>query len=46
LNDEKNLFKLEQDFEIATSEFDYINSAMKQDLPRFVLLASKFIEPL
>lgn len=46
LSDEKNLFKLEQDFEIATNEFDYINSAMKQDLPRFLLLASRFIEPL
>ncbi|KAF9652064.1 BAR-domain-containing protein [Thelephora ganbajun] len=46
LSDEKNLFKLEQDFEIATGEFDYINSAMKQDLPRFLLLASRFIEPL
>ncbi|KAF9785895.1 BAR-domain-containing protein [Thelephora terrestris] len=46
LSDEKNLFKLEQDFEIATSEFDYTNSAMKQDLPRFLQLASRFIEPL
>lgn len=46
LSDEKNLYKLEQDFEVATNEFDYINSAVKQDLPRFLLLASRFIEPL
>jgi len=46
LSDEKNLFKLEQDFDIATTDFDAINSAMKQDLPRFLTLASKFIEPL
>ncbi|KIM84702.1 hypothetical protein PILCRDRAFT_818315 [Piloderma croceum F 1598] len=46
LNDEKNLFKLEQDFEIATNEYDYINNALKTDLPRFMVLATKFIDPL
>ncbi|KAI0321010.1 hypothetical protein OF83DRAFT_1052026 [Amylostereum chailletii] len=46
LNDEKNLFKLEQDFEIASNEYDYINTAMKQDLPRFMVLATRFIDPL
>ncbi|KAF8807625.1 BAR-domain-containing protein [Phlegmacium glaucopus] len=46
LNDEKNLFKLEQDFEIATHEYDYINNALKQDLPRFMMLSTQFIDPL
>jgi len=46
LNDEKNLFKLEQDFEIATNEYDYINTAMKTDLPRFFIMAAQFIDPL
>jgi len=46
LNDEKNLFKLEQDFEIATNEYEYINTALKQDLPRFMILATHFIDPL
>jgi len=46
LNDEKNLFKLEQDFEIATSEYDYINNSLKTDLPRFMVLATQFIDPL
>jgi len=46
LNDEKNLFKLEQDFEVATNEYDYINTAMKNDLPRFMMLAVQFIDPL
>jgi amphiphysin len=46
LSDEKNLFKLEQDFEIATNEYDYINNALKQDLPRFMQLAAHFIDPL
>ncbi|KAI0693634.1 BAR-domain-containing protein [Cytidiella melzeri] len=46
LNDEKNLFKLEQDFEIASNEYDYINSTMKNELPRFMQLATRFIDPL
>ncbi|KAF9535786.1 hypothetical protein CPB83DRAFT_754324 [Crepidotus variabilis] len=55
LSDEKNLFKaspailcleLEQDFEVATNEYDYINTALKQDLPRFMMLATQFIDPL
>ncbi|KAF9243760.1 hypothetical protein BU15DRAFT_86204 [Melanogaster broomeanus] len=46
LSDEKNLFKLEQDFEIATNEYDYINNALKQDLPRFMQLTAQFIDPL
>ncbi|KAF5312743.1 hypothetical protein D9619_003107 [Psilocybe cf. subviscida] len=46
LSDEKNLFKLEQDFEVATNEYDYINNALKQDLPRFMMLSTQFIDPL
>ncbi|PPQ67408.1 hypothetical protein CVT25_005987 [Psilocybe cyanescens] len=46
LSDEKNLFKLEQDFEVATNEYDYINNALKQDFPRFMMLSTQFIDPL
>jgi len=46
LSDEKNLFKLEQDFEIATHEYEFINTALKQDLPRFLMLSTQFIDPL
>ncbi|KAF8060955.1 hypothetical protein FPV67DRAFT_1512275 [Lyophyllum atratum] len=46
LSDEKNLFKLEQDFEQATNEYEYINNALKVDLPRFMTLSSQFIDPL
>ncbi|KIJ68786.1 hypothetical protein HYDPIDRAFT_107035 [Hydnomerulius pinastri MD-312] len=46
LSDEKNLFKLEQDFEIATNEYDYINNSLKEDLPRFMQLSTQFIDPL
>ncbi|KAF7797803.1 hypothetical protein EIP86_009008 [Pleurotus ostreatoroseus] len=46
LNDEKHLFKLEQDFEIASNEYEYINNAMKTDLPNFMQMATQFIDPL
>ncbi|KAH7906321.1 hypothetical protein BJ138DRAFT_1071871 [Hygrophoropsis aurantiaca] len=46
LSDEKNLFKLEQDFEVATNEYDYINNSLKTELPQFMQLATQFIDPL
>ncbi|KAH9949532.1 BAR-domain-containing protein [Amylocystis lapponica] len=46
LNDEKNIFKLEQDFEIASNEYDFINTTMKNELPRFLVMAAQFIDPL
>ncbi|KIO19811.1 hypothetical protein M407DRAFT_246046 [Tulasnella calospora MUT 4182] len=46
LADEKNLFKLEQDFEQATSEYEMFNNALKTDLPRYMQLAAQFIDPL
>ncbi|KIY45270.1 BAR-domain-containing protein [Fistulina hepatica ATCC 64428] len=46
LSDEKNLFKLEQDFEVATTEYEYMNNALKTDLPRFMTMATQFIDPL
>ncbi|EKM83672.1 hypothetical protein AGABI1DRAFT_66540 [Agaricus bisporus var. burnettii JB137-S8] len=46
MSDEKNLFKLEQDFELASNDYDYINTSLKQDLPRFMQLSTQFIDPL
>ncbi|KAJ8091332.1 BAR adaptor protein Hob1 [Marasmius tenuissimus] len=46
LSDEKNLFKLEQDFEMATNEYEYINTALKNDLPRFMQMSTEFVDPL
>jgi len=46
LSDEKNLFKLEQDFEQASADYDLYNTSMKTDLPRFMILAAQFIDPL
>lgn len=38
--------QLEQDFEIASNEYDYINTALKTDLPRFMQMSTQFIDPL
>jgi amphiphysin len=38
--------QLEQDFEIASNDYENVNAAMKQDLPRFMTLATRFIDPL
>ena len=38
--------QLEQDFEIASNEYDFINTAMKNELPRFLVQATQFIDPL
>ncbi|KAJ6519270.1 hypothetical protein C8R45DRAFT_950800 [Mycena sanguinolenta] len=46
LSEEKNLFKLEQDFELASNEYDFLNNALKTDLPRFMTLSTQFIDPL
>jgi amphiphysin len=38
--------QLEQDFEIASNEFENVNAGLKQDLPRFMMLTTRFINPL
>lgn len=46
LSDEKNLFKLEGDFEQASTDYEYWNNAMKSELPQFFILCTRFIDPL
>jgi len=46
LNDEKNLLKVEQDYEQASSEYETYNTALKSDMPTFMQLATQFIDPL
>lgn len=38
--------QLEQDFEVAANDYDYWNATMKAELPRFLTLATQFIDPL
>ena len=42
----ESTLQLEQDFEIATNEYEYINTALKTDFPRFMIMATQFINPL
>ncbi|KAJ1027306.1 hypothetical protein NDA18_003315 [Ustilago nuda] len=46
LKDEQNLFKVEQEYEAAAADYEYYNNALKEELPRFFELASKFMTPL
>jgi len=46
LNDEKNLFKIEQDFELASGEYEHYNNLLKTELPAFLHMATRFIDPL
>ena len=38
--------QLEQDFEMATTDYETINQNLKADLPRFMQYSTQFIDPL
>ncbi|GAA5856916.1 hypothetical protein JCM8547_008463 [Rhodosporidiobolus lusitaniae] len=46
LSDEKNLFKYEQDLEVATQEYEHYNGMLKSEVPHFLALSTSFITPL
>ncbi|KAK7208449.1 actin-associated protein [Myxozyma melibiosi] len=46
LKDEKQLYKYENDFEIAQQEYNYYNDLLKEDLPKLFQLETEFIKPL
>ncbi|WVF71288.1 hypothetical protein IAT40_006091 [Kwoniella sp. CBS 6097] len=46
LSDEKNLFKVEQDFELASGDYEHYNALLKTELPQFLAMATRFIDPL
>ncbi|PWZ00514.1 BAR-domain-containing protein [Testicularia cyperi] len=46
LKDEQNLFKAEQEYETAAADYEYYNNALKEELPRFFEMASRFMTPL
>ncbi|KAI9263357.1 hypothetical protein BDA99DRAFT_510023 [Phascolomyces articulosus] len=45
-NEEKQIFKVEAQFETATQDYEYLNDMLKQELPRFFHLKAQFIEPV
>ncbi|KXT06149.1 hypothetical protein AC578_1320 [Pseudocercospora eumusae] len=46
LKDEKALYKAENDVEMATQEYEYFNSLLKEELPQLFRLEREFIGPL
>ncbi|KAK9329927.1 BAR domain-containing protein [Lipomyces starkeyi] len=46
LKDEKTLYKVENDVEVATQEYNYYNDLLKDDLPKLFQLETEFIRPL
>ena len=42
----KAIFRIEQDFEIASADYEQHNTALKTELPQFFALATAFITPL
>ncbi|CAG8571832.1 11910_t:CDS:2 [Ambispora gerdemannii] len=46
LSDEKNLYKLEEQLDTATKDYDYFNDLLKKDLPQFFEYRTQFIEPI
>ncbi|BGP26538.1 BAR adaptor protein Hob1 [Rhodotorula toruloides] len=46
LSDEKNLFKYEQELEIATQEYEHYNNMLKAEIPHFLALSTSLISPI
>lgn len=46
LKDEQNLFKLEQEFDAASADYEYYNNALKEELPVFFDKVKALVSPL
>lgn len=46
LSDEKNLFKTEESFELASGEYEHFNNLLKTEMPAFLAMGTRFIDPL
>lgn len=46
IKDEENMYKAENNVEIATQEYEYFNTMLKEELPRLFELEQQFIKPL
>ncbi|KAN0062604.1 BAR adaptor protein Hob1 [Thecaphora frezii] len=46
LKDEQALFKVEQEYETAAADYEYYNTALKEELPKFFEMAQRFMTPL
>ncbi|KAI7867905.1 uncharacterized protein EV154DRAFT_540912 [Mucor mucedo] len=46
LSEEKSIFKVQSQLETATQDYDYLNNALKAQLPAFFRLQYEFIQPI
>ncbi|BEJ16375.1 hypothetical protein CspHIS471_0509800 [Cutaneotrichosporon sp. HIS471] len=46
LSDEKNLFKTEEAFDLASGEYEHFNNLLKTEMPAFLAMGTRFIDPL
>jgi amphiphysin len=46
LKDEKAIYKAENDVELATTDYNYFNDLLKEELPKLFALEREFIQPL
>lgn len=46
LNEEKSIFKIQSQLDTATQDYDYLNNALKSQLPLFFRLQFDFIQPI
>ena len=40
------MLQVEQDFELASGEYEHFNNMLKTELPAFCTLATNFIDPI
>jgi amphiphysin len=46
LSEEKSIFKVQSQLDTATQDYDYLNNALKSQLPVFLKLQFDFIQPI
>ncbi|KAI8448751.1 hypothetical protein BY996DRAFT_8415918 [Phakopsora pachyrhizi] len=46
LKDEQNIFKIEQDCQAASADYEHYNEILRTQIPRFLQLTNSFISPL
>lgn len=45
-SEEKQIFKIQQQLDTATQDYNYLNDMLKSELPRFFQLKTSFIQPV
>ena len=46
LSEEKSIFKVQSQLDTATQDYEYLNNALKTELPQFLSLQHAFVQPI